>query len=58
MEEKKLQLARTAWWQEPKAGRLHCILTQEAKNKQEVGPGYKAPKPTLGVHFLQQGPTS
>lgn len=30
------------------AGRSHGVHTQEAKNKQEVGPGARAPKPTLG----------
>lgn len=39
--------------------RLLVILSQEAENGQEVGPGYQTVKPTFPItHFLQPSPTS
>lgn len=57
---------RPSWWKrrqagkaqrhEQEAGRSRGVHTQEAKNKQEVGPGSKAPKATPGDPRLSARP--
>lgn len=65
----QLEGDRPSWWQrlynrQERFEGMNKKLeghTREAKNEQEVGPGYKAPKPTHPTpvtHFLQQDPTS